>query len=422
MTTRGKHISSIGAALIMAWLMAVPLTAGADNKKDAGEKFKVGVGLFKDDNFEEALEAFLASYELYPHPDTLVNIANCYAELYEFPDAMAYFEMYLDKKGDELTAAQRKEIENKMERIGKKVGKLTIKPDDLEGELIVDGESIGALPLDKPIYLEAGLHQVVLKEEDEIFYSKQVNIISGAKTVVDVDLTELEEEDAEVDEEGEGEETTPKPKKKKKKKKKGALRIEVVGEETGVVTLDGEEVGETPFETQLKEGQYEVTVETPDKPKWEGEVPVQSAQHTEVKVDFNATKKTPTVNNPMFWTGLGVMVPTIASGVAFSVLAKNTNDDANRLYDELQLGIYSGNEAVRMTQKQNDLVDKGDEQKKAAVAFLVVGGVGAAAALASIFIFMREKPAAKGTFEISGVSPYLNPADGSAGVGLSGTF
>ncbi len=427
MRTRGQGIipTLIGATLTMVWLAAVPGEAFADNKKEAGAKFKEGVALYKDENFEDALDAFLASNELYPHPDTLVNIANCYAELYNFAKAMEYFERYLDAKGDDLTSAQKKEITNKMERVGKKVGKLTIKPEDLEGELIVDGETIGRLPLEQPVYLEAGLHQVVLQEEEEIFYSKQVNIIGGAKTVVDVDLTAMEEEDAEVEEGGdEGEEaaTPKKPKKKKKKKKKGLLRVEVDGEETAVVLVNGEEAGETPFETQLKEGSYQLNVKTDDKPTWKGEVPVESEKHTKVKVNFNAKKKSPNVNNPMFFTCLGAAVPTLVGGVVLGVLAKNNNDDANRLFEELEMGLYTGNEAIRMTQKQNDLVDNGDKQKKAAIGLLVSGGVLAAASVASIFIFMKEKPTSKGSFEISGVSPLLDPGTGSYGLGMQGTF
>ena len=425
MITRGQTIipTAIGAVLVLVWLCALPGEACADNKKEAGAKFKEGVSLYKDENFEDALDAFLASNEFYPHPDTLVNIANCYAELYNFAKAMEYFERYLEAKGEDLTSAQKKEIQNKMERVGKKVGKLTIKPEDLEGELIVDGETLGTLPLDGPVYLEAGLHQVVLQEEDEIFYSKQVNIIGGAKTVVDVDLSEMDEEDAEVEEDDEDDEVTkPKKKKKKKKKKKGVLRVQVDGEETGVVLVNGEEAGETPFETQLKEGSYSISVKSEDKPTWKGEVPVESAKHTDVKVNFNSTKKAPNVNNPMFFTCLGAAVPTLVGGVVLGVLAKKNNDDANRLFEELELGLYTGNEAIRMTQKQNDLVDNGDKQKKAAIGLLVSGGVLAAASVVSIFIFMKEKPASKGSFEISGVSPLLDPGTGSYGLGMQGTF
>jgi hypothetical protein len=139
-----------------------------------------------------------------------------------------------------------------------------------------------------------------------------------------------------------------------------------------------------------------------------------------VKVDFNSTKKVPNINNPMFWSGLGVMLPTVAAGIAFSIKSKQSNDNANILYDRiLELGSAAHEDLIL---RQNEWVDRGDEEKKAAIAFYVVGGVGAAAAIASIFIFRKEKPAAQGTFDISGISPIVDPAEGTYGLGMTGSF
>ncbi|MBW2264185.1 MAG: hypothetical protein JRG91_19645, partial [Deltaproteobacteria bacterium] len=47
MRTRGQNIIPvlIGATLVLVWLAAVPGEAFADNKKEAGAKFKEGVSL-----------------------------------------------------------------------------------------------------------------------------------------------------------------------------------------------------------------------------------------------------------------------------------------------------------------------------------------------------------------------------------------
>ncbi len=421
-----------------------PSAALADNKEDAKAKFKIGIEAFKNDKFEEALEAFIASDDLYHHPDTLVNIANCYAELYNFPKAMEYFERYMDEKGDELTGDAKKEIVNKMDRVGKKVGKIVILPENVSGVLLIDDESIGDLPLDKPLYMEAGLHQVQVKQDGGIVYQKQINVIGASKTEVEVTVSEPVDVDAEVEEDdGGGGETdeddeadVEKPAKPKKaKKKKGALRVELAGDEVGTVFVDGEEMGETPFEKQYKEGYYVVEVRVPDSPAWEGEVEVKSAKHTVVTVDVNSTKKVPDPNNPLFWSMIGATVPTLVTGIVVSVFAKMNNDDANALFGELNTGMYNGDnnddgvtneedEAIKQKaiQEQNDLVDLGDSEKKAAMALLITSGVFAATAVASVFIFRKEKPAAAGSFEISGVSPVLDPTTGTVGLGLSATF
>jgi hypothetical protein len=123
----------------------------------------------------------------------------------------------------------------------------------------------------------------------------------------------------------------------------------------------------------------------------------------------------------MFWAGLGVMLPTLASGIAFSILSKNSNDTANDLYNQIAL-LPPHLQNQDMILRQNDWVDKGEEQKNAAIAFYVVSGVGAVASIVSIFVFRKEKPAAQGTFEVSGVAPIADPATHAYGLGLSGTF
>lgn len=218
-----------------------------------------------------------------------------------------------------------------------------------------------------------------------------------------------------------------KPKKKPKKKKKGAMRVEIVGDEAATVIVDGEEVGEAPFEMQYKEGTYLVEVRAEDKPSWKGEVEVVSEKHTVVSVDLNSTRKVPNVNNPLFWSMIGAMVPSLVTGIVMSVMAKGINMRADELYDELIAGIYNPPNAIpqikdRIIALQNDLVDKGQQHTNAAIAMFVISGVFAATAVASIFIFRKVKPAAAGSFEISGISPYVDPTAGGFGMGLSATF
>jgi hypothetical protein len=410
--------------VVAASIAAIPLEARAGDKEEAKELFKEGIEAYKNENFEEALEAFLASDELYHHPDTLVNIANSYAELYNFPKAMEYFERYLDEKGDDLTPDQKKDIRNKMKRVGKKVGKLVIEPEDLEGELLIDGEEMGDLPLEDPLYLEAGLHRVTVQQDGETVFKEEIEIAGATRTELEVEPEEVVEEEV-VEETAEKPEEEKKEKKKKEKKKKGAMRVEVEGGETATVWVDGKKMGETPWEDQFREGSYSVKVEAPGKPTWTGGVTVESARHTELTVDLDSTKKVPDVDNPLFWAMIGATVPSLAAGVALTILAGQVNDVADQLRQELEAGLYDPfGEGIkdRMIGLQHDLVDRGQNQMNAAIVMYVLSGVFAATAVASIFIFRKQKPAATGSFEISGVSPLLSPGTGLTGIGLHATF
>ncbi len=435
------------AAIVAAtWVVLQPAVARADAKAEAADKFKQGVSLWKAEKYQDALEAFLESNKLFFHPDTVVNIANCYAELYEFAKAMKYFEIYIEQKGSKITADQKKEVDDKMERIGKKVGKLTVSPEDAGGKLLVDGEDQGTLPLDGAVYVEAGLHKVTVKQGGSVVFEKEVNVIGGSVTAVEVKAggssdgddggndvedggTGDPDEDATVEEDGEGDgddEDDVKPVEKPKKKKKGILKVEIAGAEAAKVYVNGEEVGEGPYEDQFKSGSYEIKVEAPGKPRWKGEVEVKAGKTTLVSVDLAATKKMPAVN-PMFYSMLGATVMTAVGGAVIAIFANKTNKEASALFDDLNAGLYDPPRATNETKNnvidvQNKLVDIGDSESKAATALFIVSGVFAAATVASIFIFREEKPASKGSFEISTVSPYVDPATGSAGIGLSASF
>jgi iron complex outermembrane recepter protein len=68
----------------------------ADPKDDARRHFAAGLEAANDDNFEIALQRFLAAQEAYPHPATLYNIAQSYADLNDSQNALTYYRLYRD--------------------------------------------------------------------------------------------------------------------------------------------------------------------------------------------------------------------------------------------------------------------------------------------------------------------------------------
>ena len=81
-----------GVALWMG-LGAVALAAPKD---DARRHFLAGLEAARAENFEEALDHFLAAQAAYPHPATLYNIARAYGDLGDLEQAIAYYELYAE--------------------------------------------------------------------------------------------------------------------------------------------------------------------------------------------------------------------------------------------------------------------------------------------------------------------------------------
>jgi hypothetical protein len=394
------------------------------NKETARKEFKKGVDLFKAENFSKALESFLASYTLYPHPKTLLNIANCYQELFDLPKAMEYYTRYLDEIGGEATDAEKTEVKSKIDRMIDKVGMLEVKGAD-GGELIIDDKNAVKLPPPGKLYLSAGTHSVVVKSEGKIIYNESITI-PGAKTFT-IDAAaekpgkETEEEITPVEpisKEKKPKETGEKP----SEAKKGVLYISSSVEES-LITINGKEIGTAPWEEKLKAGGYKLHVGYQGLPSWEKLVEVQADKTTTVDVDLKAMKKKPA----FYW------IITASAGVACAAMWAGFGLDgimnkkkAQDIKDEYDLSDENCGDVNQRTggkcDEYNDLVDKATWEFIGAD---VTGPLALALAGASVALFMlvkTEKNIPDASIKVSTLSPFVSPDGSAGGLGIGGSF
>jgi iron complex outermembrane receptor protein len=83
----------LAAVALLAWL---PSVAIADPKDDARRHFIAGLEAVKAEQFEVALQHFLAAQDAFPHPATLYNIARTYTDLGDFQNALTYYRLFRD--------------------------------------------------------------------------------------------------------------------------------------------------------------------------------------------------------------------------------------------------------------------------------------------------------------------------------------
>jgi hypothetical protein len=415
-------------ALIMAAsaLLLAPGQAHADKNELAKEKYNEGIEAFDAEKYEKALDAFISSYQMIPKPKKLLYIADCYAAMYDFAKAMKFYEKYRVEEGDALSSKEAEKLQTKIDRVSKQVGKLKVDEDDVEGELFVDDESYGYLPVKETIFLGAGSHVVTVEHKGDTVFEKKVVIESGETTKVTVVAEAEETPTAVVSDKGhdEDEEEDEEEEVKAPKSKKGTVKIETEGDETARVFFDGIEVGDTPWEDEFLPGEYKVEVKAPGLPAWKGKVVIEAGKTTTVEVGFEGSKKAPNPNNPMFWTSVGVFVPTVVAGIVLAINTKQRNDESAKLTKELDMGLYDSlpEEKAAVIQRQNDLVEFGKKDQIGAILSLAGAGVALAAGVASIFIFSKEARAAEADIEVSAVGPIVDPSTGTLGVGLTGSF
>lgn len=78
--------------------LTVATLAHAEPKDDARRHFRSGLEAVQAEDYDLALQHFLAAQEAYPHPSTLYNIARVYADMGDLSNALQYYRLYRDEQ------------------------------------------------------------------------------------------------------------------------------------------------------------------------------------------------------------------------------------------------------------------------------------------------------------------------------------
>ena len=131
-----------------------PLRAFADPAApspvgEARKHFRRGVTLYGESDYRGALVEFKRAYELAPNAVVLYNIGETYYQLQNYAAALAMLERYLTEAP--TSAPHRREVEQTLEVLRTRVGKVRITTNVPGCEITVDDELIGRTPLTNPI-------------------------------------------------------------------------------------------------------------------------------------------------------------------------------------------------------------------------------------------------------------------------------
>ena len=183
------------AALAAALALAVPsLPAAAQPSKeqqnDAATRFRKGLDLYKDGDFQAALIEFRRAYELAPNFNVLYNIGQVYFQLQDYPGALKSLERYLSEGGDRIPSARRADVQKDIEKLRARVANLEIACTVPDADVTLDDVSVGKCPLPKPIMVSAGRHKVNISKVGFTTATKVIEIASGDSIKVPLDPVE----------------------------------------------------------------------------------------------------------------------------------------------------------------------------------------------------------------------------------------
>lgn len=127
--------------LLFCCALSLSRSAAADDSADEAElKFRLGTEASQRADYRGALEHFLASNRLVPNRNVIYNIARCYQELKQFPQAYRYFTLALEA---ESNAAARAAIERSLAAIKQFVVVLEVESQPPGATVFVERRDLG---------------------------------------------------------------------------------------------------------------------------------------------------------------------------------------------------------------------------------------------------------------------------------------
>ena len=140
---------------------AAPAGATANAKSTARKKLVEGADLLKRGEFQAALDRFQAAYNLVPNPKIQYNFALAYMGLGRNAEALQALHTFLGEASDASSEAINN-ARNHKDALVKLICRLTVSSDVAGAAITVDGHSYGVTPRASEVFLDAGLHSLVV--------------------------------------------------------------------------------------------------------------------------------------------------------------------------------------------------------------------------------------------------------------------
>jgi hypothetical protein len=163
-----------------------------DQVKEAGTRFKKGLDLFKDGDYQAALIEFRRAYELAPNYNVLYNIGQVYFQLQDYPNALSALQRYIAEGGKNIPSSRHADVDKDIEKLLARVANFTIVTTVADADVTIDDVSVGKSPLAKPIMVSAGKHKITISKAGFTATTKVIEIASSETQNVPIDPVKIE--------------------------------------------------------------------------------------------------------------------------------------------------------------------------------------------------------------------------------------
>jgi hypothetical protein len=163
-----------------------------EQTKEAGTRFKKGLDLFKDGDYQAALIEFRRAYELAPNYNVLYNIGQVYFQLQDYPNALTALQRYIAEGGKSIPSSRHADVDRDIEKLLARVANFEIVTTVPDADITIDDIAVGKSPLAKPILVSAGKHKIAISKAGFTATTKIIEIASSETQKVPIDPVKIE--------------------------------------------------------------------------------------------------------------------------------------------------------------------------------------------------------------------------------------
>jgi hypothetical protein len=180
----------LAAALSLA-MLATGAGARADDAStiEARSYFNRGVESFRDGAYDAALVQFKRAYAIVPNYRVLYNIGQTSLRLQDYAASLDAFTRYLAEGGAELPADRRAAVETEIAQLERRVSRVAVVTNAVDGEVLVDDASVGRLPLARPLLVSAGRRKITVVPKGAPPVSRVIDVAGGEPMRIELSTT-----------------------------------------------------------------------------------------------------------------------------------------------------------------------------------------------------------------------------------------
>lgn len=171
----------------LSLMIALPLSAAAQDRSQARAAFGRGVSQFEAGAYQAALRSFQEAYRIAPHPSVRVNMANCYEQLDLPVEAVDHFERFL-VEAEGVPEEQRDEVQGAIRRLRRQIGEVFFHVEPEGAVVTLDGLQGMRAPILDAVPLRAGEHTLTVRAPDYVSHDQTFQVRGGQRMELNIEL------------------------------------------------------------------------------------------------------------------------------------------------------------------------------------------------------------------------------------------